>query len=398
MTESRALKRDLTGVALAQGFAAVAVAAAAPDLETRHVLVERIRRGDFSGLQWFDERNAAIATEPERLLDGARSIVLLAASYAQPTPARPRGGLRGRVARYAWGRDYHRVLVRKARPILSFLDERIPGSRSRFVTDSAPLAERAYARAAGLGWQGKNTMLLARGLGSSFFLASILTTVDLEPDEPMAQNCGTCARCLPACPTGALRAPHELVSDRCIAFHTIENRGPIPREIRAAIGDWVFGCDLCQDACPVNEGGLRPTSFEAVSPPPGLRPTSLGEVPPPVIEELSAFEAEDAFPDLAAILALDRDGFAAQFNGRPVARANYAGLLRNACVALGNSGDAEAIPALATALVHEEPLVRGHAAWALGRLGAREPLARRLPAERDPWVREEITLALEEAA
>ena len=376
MTESHAVKRELGELALAQGFAAVAVAAAEPDLETRHVFVERIRRGDFSGLGWFDERNAAIATEPARLLDGARSIVLLAASYAQPTPARPRGGLRGRVARYAWGRDYHRVLVRKARPLLAFLDDRVPGSQSRFVTDSAPLAERAYARAAGLGWQGKNTMLLTSGLGSSFFLASILTTVELEPDEPSAQNCGTCTRCLPACPTGALRAPHELVSDRCIAFHTIENRGPIPREMRVAIGNWVFGCDLCQDACPVNEVGLRPPSFE----------------------ELAAFEAEDAFPDLAAILALDRDGFAAQFNGRPVARANYAGLLRNACVALGNSGDAEAIPALATALVHEEPLVRGHAAWALGRLGAREPLARRLRVERDPWVREEITLALEEAA
>ncbi|MGH7804273.1 MAG: epoxyqueuosine reductase, partial [Candidatus Binatia bacterium] len=194
--------------------------------------------------------------------------------------------------------------------------------------------------------------------------------------EPTAQNCGTCTRCLPACPTGALRSPHELVSDRCIAFHTIENRGPIPRDLRAEIGDWVFGCDLCQDPCPVNEPM-----------------TSM-----PAIEELAARDEEDAFPDLVAILALDRDAFAARFNGRPVARANYAGLLRNACIALGNTGDAAAISALATALEHEEPLVRGHAAWALGRLGAREPLARRLSGEGDPWVREEITLALEDAA
>src|SRR5262249_26214631 len=179
--------------------------------------------------------------------------------------------LRGRVARYAWGRDYHRVLEKRARPLVHLLGERVPGGRHRFLVDHGPLAERAYARAAGLGWQGKNTMLLMRGGGSYTFLAAILTTARLEPDPPVAQTCractrggrararrvaqpcGACPRCVPACPTGALRSEYELVNDLCIAHHTIENRGPIPRALRAQMGDWIFGCDLCQEACPVND-------------------------------------------------------------------------------------------------------------------------------------------------
>ena len=370
------LKAELVATARRQGFAACAVAAAVPDTHARDVTLERVRQGSFAGLAWFDEARVLRATDPERTLPGARSIVLLAASYRSRPPARRGAALRGRVARYAWGRDYHRVLERRARPLLRFLAERCPGSRSRVMVDHGPLAERAYGRAAGLGWQGKNTMLFTRGVGSYTFLAAILTTVELPPDAAATQSCGTCSRCLPACPTGALRSEYELVNDLCIAHHTIENRGPIPRELRARMGDWVFGCDLCQEACPVNDHAEKPPPQDGIA-------------------EFAAADAEAAFPDLVELLSIDEEEFRRRFAGRPILRARYAGLLRNACVALGNLGAREAAPALARALEHREPLVRGHAAWALGRLGVPEPLRTRLDHETDPWVRDEIDAALE---
>lgn len=250
----------------------------------------------------------------------------------------------------------------------------MPGARSRLFVDHGPLDERTYARRAGLGWQGKNAMLLAPGVGSYSFLCAILTTAALPPDGPLRKTCGACSRCLPSCPTGALRAPYELVNDLCIAYHTIENRGPVPRDFRPLVGDWVFGCDLCQDACPVND-----------------RPLAAG------LPEFAPPDASRATPDLMEILALDEEEFRRRYVGTPVMRARYAGFLRNACIALGNIADRRAVPALAAALSHPEPLVRGHAAWALGRFGAAEALARRLVVENDGWVREELGLALAEA-
>jgi epoxyqueuosine reductase len=369
------LKAELVALARRQGFLHVAVAAAEEDREARAITLERVRAGSFAGLPWFDETRVMRATDPRLTLPGARSVVLLAASYGNRPPARRDGRLRGRVARYAWGRDYHRVLEKRARPLVRLLAERVPGERHRVLVDHGPLAERAYARAAGLGWQGKNTMLLTRGVGSYTFLAAILTTIALEPDPPARQSCGACTRCLPACPTGALRSEYELVNDLCIAHHTIENRGPIPRALRAQMGDWIFGCDLCQEACPVNDrdgpGGLA---------------------------EFDASDEDAAFPDLVELLALTEPEFRERFAGRPLLRAKYAGLLRNVCVALGNSRATEAARPLERALEHPEALVRGHAAWALGRLGSFDPLRARLPREDDPWVREEITVALGSAS
>jgi epoxyqueuosine reductase len=368
------LKSELLDLARQRGFHAAAVAKAEEDPEARAIMLERVRRGSFDGLAWFDEARVVRATDPRRTLPGARSIVLLAASYWNPSPRSRRRSLRGRIARYAWGRDYHRVLEKRARPLARLLDERMPGSKSRILVDHGPLAERAYARAAGIGWQGKNTMLLSRGLGSYTFLAAILTTAELEVDDPTPQTCGACTRCLPACPTGALRSEYEVVNDLCIAHQTIENRGPIPRELRAKMGDWVFGCDLCQEACPVNEGS---------------RAHGLAE--------FAAADEEAASPDLVGLLSLSEAEFRERFAGRPILRAKYAGLLRNACVALGNLGDPRAVPALARALDHREPLVRGHAAWALGRLSSFQALRARSAHEDDPWVREEIGAALEQA-
>ncbi len=365
---------ELVALARRQGFLGLAVAAAEEDAQARAITLERLRRGSFSGLAWFDEARVLRATDPRRTLPGARSVVLLAASYRTAAPALRPGRLRGRIARYAWGRDYHRVLESRARPLLGWIAEHVPGSRSRLMVDHGPLAERAYARAAGLGWQGKNTMLLTRGVGSYTFLAAILTTACFEPDPPAPQSCGACSRCLPACPTGALGAEYELVNDLCIAYHTIENRGPIPRNLRSRIGDWVFGCDLCQEACPVNE-------------------PARGEGLP----EFAAADADAAFPDLVELLAVGEAEFRARFAGRPILRAKYAGFLRNVCVALGNVGGPSAVGPLARALDHDEPLVRGHAAWALGRLGAIAALSVRRAREADPWVRQEIDQALEEA-
>jgi epoxyqueuosine reductase len=365
-------KAALVDLARRHGFVAAAVAAAEEDEEARAITLERVRRGTFSGLPWFDEARVLRATDPRSTLPNARSVVLLAASYRHPAPPRSDGRLRGRIARYAWGRDYHRVLEKRARPVVRWLDDSEAGARSRLMVDHGPLAERAYARAAGVGWQGKNTMLLTRGVGSYTFLAAILTTVALEPDEAVAQTCGQCTRCLPACPTGALRSEYELVNDLCIAHHTIENRGPIPPALRPKIGDWVFGCDLCQDACPVNDS----QPFDGMP-------------------EFAASDVDSAFPDLVELLGIDEAEFGRRFAGKPILRAKYAGFLRNVCVALGNVGDATAVAPLMRALRHSEPLVRGHAAWALGRLGARGVLAERREEEIDPWVREEIDRALE---
>jgi epoxyqueuosine reductase len=366
------LKAELVDLGRRQGFLDVAVTAAEEDREARAIMLERVRAGSFAGLPWFDAARAVRATDPRLTLPGARSLVLLSASYASGPPPPRDGRLRGRVARYAWGRDYHRVLEKRARPLVRLLADRAPGERHRFLVDHGPLAERAYARAAGLGWQGKNTMLLSRGAGSYTFLAAILTTAALEPDPPARQSCGACTRCLPACPTGALRSEYELVNDLCIAHHTIENRGPIPRALRPQMGDWIFGCDLCQEACPINDraGAGGPGEFDAS-------------------------DADAAFPDLVELLGTDESRFRQRFAGRAVLRAKHAGLLRNACVALGNLGARDAARPLAGALAHPEALVRGHAAWALGRLGALDPLRTRLSREGDPWVREEITAALE---
>ncbi|MGH7856067.1 MAG: tRNA epoxyqueuosine(34) reductase QueG, partial [Candidatus Binatia bacterium] len=329
------LTDELREAAHRQGFLSMAVTGAEPDLEARRIALGRVAEGSFSGLSWFHAERVARATDPAVTLPGARSVVLFAASYRHERSAPADGGLRGRIARYAWGRDYHNVLEKRARPLLRLLAERSPGSRSRFLVDHGPLMERAYARAAGLGWQGKNTMLLARGVGSFTFLAAILTTVELDSDRPVAQTCGACTRCLPSCPTGAIRSEYEVVNDLCIAYQTIENRGVIPRPIRRSIGDWVFGCDLCQESCPVNDS----------SGPEGL-------------PEFDAREPDDAWPELVAILSLGEEDFRRRFAGRPVLRARYPGLLRNACIALGNLGDVRAVPALAGALAHREPLVR----------------------------------------
>jgi epoxyqueuosine reductase len=384
------LTDDVKQVALELGFDRVGVSDAAPLHEAERAIRERLAAGMLDGLRWFTPERARLATRPQELLPGARSILALAASYlgVRPAPEPVPGQPRGRIARYAWGVDYHDVLRDLARRLVDRLAA-VAGRAvsARIFVDSSPLAERAVAERAGLGWFGKNTMLLLPGVGSWAFLCEVILDLDLEPDRPLRKSCGACRRCLDVCPTGALVAPGVLDNGRCISFLTIELKDRIPRELRPQMGDWVFGCDDCQEVCPVNRRPL------------GAR---LGA--------LRAYDDEAAFPRLLPLLTLDEASFRARYRGSAVLRAKRWGLQRNACVALGNLGDPAAVPALGTVLWDAEghPLVREHAAWALGRLGrlgirpartALERAWRAVPA--DPAgeaLRAELGLALERAA
>jgi epoxyqueuosine reductase len=283
------------------------------------------------------------------VLPGARSVIALALNYwqgeAENKGQRPEVGKRGRIARYAWGDDYHDVMKEKLRELNLFLES--AGGRQRYYVDTGPVLERDFAAEAGLGWHGKSTMLLNRSLGTWFFLAEIFTTLDLPPDPPQVARCGSCTRCSEACPTGAITAPHQLDARRCISYLTIELKGSIPVEFRPLIGDRIYGCDDCLDVCPWNR-------FARVS-------------------RESAFAARPAVAQmrLRDFLALDDARFREMFRGSPIKRIKRRGFLRNVCVALGNIGTGDDLPALASAAHDREALIAEHAAWAIEQIRAR---------------------------
>jgi epoxyqueuosine reductase len=371
----RARTRQIKELARSYGFDPVGITTADPFDDAERTIVERIREGLMDGLPWYYESRARRGCHPTEIMPQAVSIISVGLNYHTPALPEPSGAaLRGRVSRYAWGRDYHKVFEQRLRALVRELRV-LGGESARFYVDYGPIPDRAVAHRAGLGWYGKNTNLLAPGLGSWLFLGEVLTDLPLEPDSPLKKSCGSCVACIPACPTNAIPAPYVVDNTRCISYHTIENRGPIPRDLRPLMGDWVFGCDICQDVCPVNHHSEH-----------------AGD---PVF---AAASIEDQRPDLLTILEFDNEEFERRFRGSPVRRATRAGLQRNACVALGNAGDERAVPALVRALRDGDALVRGHAAWALGRIGgaaAREALAMSSRGETDPWVIEELTLALE---
>jgi epoxyqueuosine reductase len=398
------LRDRVLALAREQGFTLARIASAEPLLAARRAALERHAAGVLEGMDWITPAWLERSTDPRRFLEGARSVVVVAlpahapepapyrstgesayrgsAHPGTPIPAHPetRGAARGRIARYARGRDYHRVFEKKLRRLARAIRDEF-GAAARATVDYGPLLERPLAVAAGLGWEGKSTMLLVPGLGPWVLLGAVATTLDLAPDEPLRKSCGSCTRCAVACPTGALGADGRVLDARlCISYHTIENRGPIPRHLRPLFGDWIFGCDDCLDSCPV---GAASTATH-----PGFAPATI----------------DDARPALAPLLALDEAAFAERFRGRAIMRARRDGFLRNVCVALGNVGQEADVPALLRALCDPSPLVRGHAAWALGRIQQRlalvpspipSALAARLPLEPDPWAAEEIRLALE---
>jgi epoxyqueuosine reductase len=388
----------------ALGFDIVRITSAEAFPETERVLKERIAAGLMDGLPWFTSQRAEVSCHPQALLPEARSIIALAMFYLSEQPPEPADDLpRGRVSRYAWGQDYHEVIKPKLEQFASWLSTyaREAGgyeTATRLFVDTGRLVDRAVARRAGLGWYGKNTNILTKGWGSWVFLAEIVTNLPLPPDEPLKASCGKCEICLHACPTGALPAPYVLDNRRCISYLTIELRGSIPLELRPLMGNLIFGCDICQEVCPVNRLaeqrlGLRAAPGREASADP--QQTTLIQVRRR--EEFRPRAGIGSAPELIPLLSLSEEEFRQRFRHTPIWRAKRRGLLRNVCVALGNLRDPRAVPALIQALNDAEPLVRGHAAWALGRIGgeeARQALMDRLRQEEDAEVRQEIVYAL----
>ena len=358
------------------GFDDCRVTTAKAPESARHL--EQWLAGGQHGEMAYLGRNAYKRVDPQQVLAGARSIVTLAISYegrvsgveggereaerggdiggsvGEPVSvkrdnARPASGV---VARYARYRDYHEVVGEKLKLLTEFVNQLGgPDTRSLWYVDTGPLLERDLAQRAGLGFIGKHTNLISRQLGNWFFLAEIITTLELEPDAPEKNRCGTCVRCIEACPTAAIKAPFQLDARRCISYLTIELKGAIPVELRSAIGNRIYGCDDCLAVCPWNRFAREGAMMKSHARP------------------------DVATPDLLELLALDEAKFKSRFKGTPILRTKRRGLLRNVCVALGNVGDETALPALLKAARDSEALIAEHARWAIEQIQARvQPL------------------------
>ncbi|HEY0152387.1 MAG TPA: tRNA epoxyqueuosine(34) reductase QueG [Longimicrobium sp.] len=363
--------------ALELGFDAVGVAPVHPSGHAE-AYAQWLGEGMHGEMAYLAREDAvAKRADPAVLVPGARSAVVVAIGYhgADDGEADPSRGI---VARYARNDDYHDLLKDRLIALQEWANDELTPLGGRAYVDAGPVLERELASRAGLGWFGRNTMLIQPRRGSYFFLGVLLLDVELAYDQPFTRDhCGSCSRCLSACPTGALLGRDEtgaprMDARRCISYLTIELRGPIPREVRPLIGNRIYGCDICQEVCPWN-------SFAEPAHDPAFIPR----------------EGMDG-PSLIEWMGMSQEEFSRRFKGSAVKRTKRRGLLRNVAVALGNWGSPEAVPALAVALNDEEPLVRGHAAWALGRIGteaAWQALRGRAEVEEDAWVREEIAAA-----
>jgi epoxyqueuosine reductase len=342
-------KGVIRSAALDLGFSSVGFAPADPPAH-RTAYLEWLRLGRHADMGWMArEDSVRRRLDPTEALPGCRTVVVVSLSYAPATsdPGRTTGD--AVIARYALGRDYHDVFEEK----LGVLVERIraldPGAGCKLYVDYGPVLEREHAQRAGLGWIGKNTLLINPDLGSYLLLGEILTTFELAPDAPfLPDRCGTCSSCIEACPTDAIVSPRVLDARRCISWLTIENRGSIPLDLRSAIGNRVFGCDICQEVCPWNR-----------DPPAG--DSGALELGRPVAPATLQAWAEE-------LVGLDTEQFRARYRGTALARPGREGLLRNLCVGLGNAGDVRAVPILERCAADESELVREHARWALSRL------------------------------
>ena len=426
MDRKNPLSDEIRAEALRLGFQAVGITPVRP---SDHSSLYRswLERGLHGTMEYLERPDAVEARfQPTSRWAWARSAVVVAEPYLtadedlQATSGDPRTasagaaageGVRpepaesspahGIIARYARGRDYHRVLKKKLLALLRFIEERTGEELAvaRAYVDTGPVLERELARRAGIGWFGRNTMLIDPKGGSYFFLGSLLLPFDLGYDEPFeADRCGTCNACVEACPTGALLGRDEngapvIDATRCISYLTIENRGEIPQELRPAIGNRIYGCDICQEVCPWNSEKLVTLTHE--------RDYRLdwraAEDRPEAPADLPGTES----PSLVGLMRMSRGEWDRWTRGSAIRRAGYAGLKRNVAVALGNWGSKEAVPALIEALDNDEPLVRSHAAWALGRIGsdqARGRLAIALGEECDASVRQELQAALRRCA
>jgi epoxyqueuosine reductase len=355
------------------GFALVGISpVVAPPHEES--FAEWLRQG-LGGELGYMKRTEELRRDPKKLVPWAVSVVSVGMNYSTPLP-RPEvsDDSRGWISRYAWGDDYH-DLVRQRLDLLLAKIKGIYGGdiQGRAFVDSGPVLEREIAGVAGIGWIGKNTHLISPQKGSWFFLGELFLGIELAYDRAIKDRCGKCDLCIKACPTGAFAGPYILDARRCISYLTIELKGAMPRHLRPLVGNHIFGCDICQEVCPYNVKA-KPTGEEAFQPRDGLYA-----------------------PDLIPLLSLTEEEFRRRFKGSPLLRAKRRGFLRNVAVALGNLKSREAVPALGRALCDEEPLVRAHAAWALGQIGTSRSLsvlAERLRVEADPEVKKEIEEAI----
>ena len=364
-----ALKAEATRL----GFDLVGAASAEPP---PHLSLFRqwLAAGNAGAMHYLADRAEAYE-HPRGVLPGVQSVLMLGMSYRRAEPREPGLG-EGRVSRYAWGSDYHDVIHRRLRRLAEFHRRLVPDAAVRGVCDTAPILERDFAQQAGLGRVGKNTTLIHPTLGSWFFLAALLTSEPLDYDAAAEGSpCGDCRRCLDACPTGALVAPYQLDARRCLSYLSVELRAALPEEFREPLGDRLFGCDACQDACPFNRKA-RSSGEASFEPRSGMNPVALAE-----------------------LFALDDAAFRGRFRHTPLWRARRAGILRNAAILLGNRPDPAAVAALVRGLNDAEPLVRGASAWALGRYNsveARQAIQQRLKIETDTRVQREIEAALDQ--
>jgi epoxyqueuosine reductase len=329
---------DLSGVASAIG---------ARELEYFPHWIAAGRAGEMKYMEARDEEGELKRASLARVAPWARSVIVCAINYNvdQPYSTEVKNPSRGWISRYAWGReDYHEAVLRRLKQVEASLQEAAEGVQTRSYVDTGPIVERVFAKYAGVGWIGKNTCVINQQKGSWLFLGVILASVELEPDVPAPDRCGTCTRCIQACPTDALLGPYVLDSKRCISYLTIEKRGTISEELRAGMGQQVFGCDICQDVCPWNRKAPHSAS-------PEFAPRE--EFVNPALDRLAEMSAEE---------------FRANFRGSPIRRAKHAGMRRNAAIAMGNSGREEFVPILEAMIEDSEPSVAESAAWAVRRL------------------------------
>ena len=368
-------RRVLEERARAAGFDLVGVTSAEPLREGG----ERLKRWQEVGMaadMGYMKRPVELLSDPKRLQKSAKSVVSLGVSYYPGDHPENPGG--GRVARYAWGRDYHVVIKERLFRLREELEEDL-GVRikARGFTDAVPLLERSAAQHAGLGFFGRNSCVINGEIGSFFFIADLIVDLYLKPDAHGEGTCGRCSRCMDRCPTGAIKAPGVVDARLCISYLTIENRGEIPRGLRSLVGDWAFGCDVCQEVCPYNKTKATRSRWPEFSEEAGAGP----------------------YLDVVEVLGITTDEeFEERFGGTPLTRPGRAGLLRNCCVAAGNLRLERAVPALVRCLETDtSALVRGHAAWALGEIRGEEAEAALRGAgaeEEDGWCLEEIKSAL----
>jgi len=380
--ESDGLKALIRAKALVHGFDLCRFAR--PDVSELHQSGYQtwVAAGMHGDMGWMaEESRVERRKRPDSMLDDVRTVITVGMRYTPPPysleSAESEQG-RGVIASYAHGDDYHEVVKKRLKALARDLDEVLGKHAQRVYVDTAPVLEHALAENAGLGWQGKHSLTINKELGSWMMLGEVFTTAKIEPDKPANSHCGTCTACMNICPTKAIVAPYVVDARLCISYLTIEFDGFIPRKLRSLMGNHIFGCDDCQMVCPWNR--------HAVAPDPDLL------VP----------REENLLPELTSLLQLDDEAFRQRFRKSPVKRTGRGGLLRNVCIAMGNSGDAGFVPALAAALTDAEALIRGHAAWALGQLASRAnhgqiatALEQRKQHENDVNVLEEIKLSVD---